>query len=173
MKSPTTLTRSALGAQTANCTPDHAVDIGQVRAQKPIGVPVAALAEEVEIEIRELGRKAVGIVMDVMVTGGIDPVDAITLGNLGRRALPNEEIRSLDPREGLGRLDQGDRSRPPGRKHADHCPVALEVPAEDLERVVVTRLDDALQGFRNLGGLLCRGCHSEVFPSLSALDVAC
>ena len=150
----------------------HAVDVGQVRAQKPIGVPVAALAEEVEIEIRELGRKAVGIVMDVMVTGGIDPVDSVTLGNLGRRTLPKEKIRSFDPGEGLGCLDQGNRLGA-RQEHADHCPVALEVPAENLERVVVTRLDDALQGFRNLGGVLCRGCHSEVFPSLSALDVAC
>ena len=106
-----------------------------------------------------------------MFTGGIDPVDSVTLGNLGCGALPNEKIRSLDSSEGLGGLDQGGRLCA-GQEHADHCPVALEVPAENLERVVVTRLDNALQGFRNLGGVLCRGCHSEVFPSLSALDVA-
>ena len=61
LKSPTTETPAAVGAQTANATPLHAVVVDGVRAQ-PLPQPlVPALAREVEVQLPERGQEAVRV----------------------------------------------------------------------------------------------------------------
>ncbi len=61
MKLPTTLTRWALGAHTANDTPANSLDFHHVRAQLFVRLVVRALAQQVKVEVRKHGRKSVGV----------------------------------------------------------------------------------------------------------------
>jgi len=51
LKSPTTLTRRALGAQTAKATAGHAVEGGRVRAELLVGMLMCPLGQEMSVEI--------------------------------------------------------------------------------------------------------------------------
>ena len=62
LKSPTTLTRRALGAQTAKCTPADAVDRFDMRAEFFVGVVMAAFAHQIKIKFGEEKREGVGVV---------------------------------------------------------------------------------------------------------------
>ena len=52
LKSPMTLTRWALGAHTAKCTPGRIADRHQMRAELLPRAVVRALAEQVQVEVR-------------------------------------------------------------------------------------------------------------------------
>ena len=62
LKSPTTLTLSAFGAQTAKFTPRHAVDRPQLRAELLVALPVRAFAQQVQVVVGQQRREGVGIV---------------------------------------------------------------------------------------------------------------
>ena len=76
LKSPMTLTRSALGAHTAKAHALRALVLDQVRAQLFIQPQVGALVEEVQIEIGENGRIAVRIFDFVASRSGARPCRA-------------------------------------------------------------------------------------------------
>ena len=62
LKSPTTLTRSALGAQTAKCTPSAVADPHQVRAELVVDPGVLALREEIDVVFGDDPAVAIRIV---------------------------------------------------------------------------------------------------------------
>ena len=57
LKSPTTLTLSAFGAQTAKFTPAHAVDRAQMGAEPLVAPPMRAFAEQVQVVVGQHRRE--------------------------------------------------------------------------------------------------------------------
>jgi hypothetical protein len=110
LKSPTTLTRSAFGDQTAKRIPGYALELDRVRAEDAVDVPVLALAEQMQVEIAQHRREAIGIVLDMGQTVGIRPIRPGSVrGSRLRLAFPDEEITALDA------LASARRVRPVGR----------------------------------------------------------
>jgi hypothetical protein len=107
LKSPTTLTRAAFGAQTENSTPAMPVGLVHAGAEQAVGVPVATLAEQVHVEVRQLGREAVGVVADVLavVVGRARSADSAPAA--ARPSVPFEQIGALDPLHRLIALGDG------------------------------------------------------------------
>ena len=68
MKSPTTLTARAEGAQTANAVPVHALVLADVRTEPLVQLLVPALADQVQIQLAERRQERVRI-LDVNVAG--------------------------------------------------------------------------------------------------------
>jgi hypothetical protein len=62
LKSPTTKTTSALGAQTVKRTPSDAIHGDHVRAQGLIGGVEIALAVQMQVEIGDEGRETVRVI---------------------------------------------------------------------------------------------------------------
>ena len=62
LKSPTTLTRRAFGAHTAKATPSTPSIVARMRAEPLEDAAVAALGHEVDVDLAEHRREAVGIV---------------------------------------------------------------------------------------------------------------
>jgi hypothetical protein len=61
LKSPTTLTRCASGAQTAKAF-RHAIDLAQVRAETLEGPQVRAFGEQPDVHFAENGRETIRII---------------------------------------------------------------------------------------------------------------
>ena len=61
LKSPTTLTARAAGAHTANAVPVHALMLDDVGAEPLVELLVAALADQVQVELAERRRERVGV----------------------------------------------------------------------------------------------------------------
>src|SRR3569623_1958987 len=74
----------------------HAGGAMRMSAQKTVGVPMAALVEEVDVEIGELRRKAVRVVAVAHAAVAALPVQAVTRGQRAARAAPCEEIAAVD-----------------------------------------------------------------------------
>ena len=89
LKSPVTLTTSAFGAHTAKRTPSTPSHSHQVRAQRAIAFVVGAFAVQVQLEGREQGREAVGIVEIARFARIQRDADAVIAGGL--RELGREE----------------------------------------------------------------------------------
>ena len=107
LKSPITLTRSALGAQTAKCTPVVEPIRDAVRAELLEDPKVPALAEQVEIEIAEDTSVPIRIVdLDHVIAGKREPKAVIEGARIGGHA----RLRGLDHRlEETGRPAPGHR----------------------------------------------------------------
>jgi hypothetical protein len=137
LKSPTTLTRSAFGAQVAKARTRDAVHGARVRAEHAVGVAVAALAEQVQVEIADLRRETVGVDVAVQGAGHVAPVH---LGMRPWRAVVAQHEQAACPdaarRHALGADPGGHR---PGAPQPD----LLTVAPEQGEGVVQARGEQA------------------------------
>ena len=129
-----------------------AVGLVDPSTQHPVGVPVAPLAEEMQVEVRELVGEAVGVVADVLPVLPIPPDQPVTLRHRLRRAAPLEEVGALDPGHRMPALGEGDRLRL-GIHHAHHDTVPLRVPAEHGEGISMGGGDDLLEGLWEFGSI--------------------
>ncbi len=100
LKSPITLTRCTAGAHTANRQPVHAVDGFQACAQHFPGFEMAPFAEQVQIHLAQLRRKAVGALQRCASRPRPCPASATSgCGStaLPRRQQPFETVGSASP----------------------------------------------------------------------------
>ena len=161
LKSPTTLTRLALGAHTAKVTPSISVDARRVGAELFVDAVVRALAEQVQVIAGQRGGEPVGVLDLPDMAALVHHAEAIGVRHLlrhGRRP----EARGVKGRHGVrpavaaGR-DQGHLPRL-GQEGADRR-AALPVPvrAEHGEGIaVLTRGDRANDLGRKLHATIVR-----------------
>ncbi len=71
----------------------HAVHVAVVGAEDPVGMPELAFGEEMEIDVRDLRRIAVGIVGDVLMVGIVAPDQPVAGRDCRGGPAPLEEIR--------------------------------------------------------------------------------
>ena len=108
LKSPTTLTERAFGAQTANAVPADAVDLAHVRAELLVQPLVQALGGEVDVELAERRQEAVRIV----------ELDRRGRPGRRRRAGSGAAASPGDQRPRRPRRDGAARARPARRRRA-------------------------------------------------------
>ena len=68
------------------------IDCMHMRSQYAVGMAMPAFAEQVQIKVRELRRKTVGVMRDVLVMLGIAPHQVVTIGDCSRCAAPFEHV---------------------------------------------------------------------------------
>ena len=127
------------------------VDRVKVRTEEPVGVPVPALAEQVQIEVAELRREGIGVVGRQCVAVLVVPAEAVVRGDLAAVAAPLEEVRVGDALERDPALLDRDRACVGEEGPHEHAVVG-RVATEHGEGIVVARLGDASQRFRERGG---------------------
>ena len=125
---------------------------------------MAALTKEMKVKVTQLRWKGIGIDQAVDMTLSIRPVDAIARLKQGGLTHPHKEVRSLDARH----LDTG--TRDPDlfgfRQEQPEMTEPLDqVATQDIERIVVAGLQDALERFGELGGGEVTGGHEGVSPT--------
>ena len=111
LKSPTTETARALGAQTANAVPRDALVLDDVRAELLVELLVAALAHQVQVDVAQRGQEAVRVA---------DGVGAV-VGVLDLELVLERERRAVDPplEDALGADGLQVGARPAGEQHVD------------------------------------------------------
>ena len=83
LNSPITLTRRALGAQTAKLTPLHAVDDAEVRPKLGVAVEEIAFAVEIDVKVgQEPIGEAIGVFQVVFAARRVDHDETIGEGRL-------------------------------------------------------------------------------------------
>ena len=103
LKSPITLTRSALGAHTAKTTPCGAAVLDDVRAELLIGAEVVALVEKLQVQVAQDGQKAVRVAALAGLAVLVQRADLVGEDFLRSGELGLEEISALQPHKGRGR----------------------------------------------------------------------
>ncbi len=116
----------------------------QVGTEETVGVPVLAFAEQMQIQIAQLGWEAVGVVMHVFAVLIIVPDQTIALRQVLLGTPPFEKIGAFDTLHGQFALGDGDTFRM-GQKDPHQHFIALFVASQDFERIVMTGLNDLLQ----------------------------
>ncbi len=148
-----------------------AVHRPRVGAEEAVGVPVASLAEQVQIKVAELGREAVGVAMMVRRFLRVVPVEEVALGHLSRLSLPDEQVCSGDALQLDLALDDAHPFRF-GQERTHRTAAVVDVAAEDLEGVVMAGFDDALKGFGELREVGLAGGHDGRILCTSRADAA-
>ena len=151
LKSPITLTRSALGAHTAKTTPRGAAVVDDVRAELLIRAEVVALVEKLQVQVAQDGQEAVRVATLAGLAFFVH--DAYLVGEDLRHAgeLRLEEIGPFQSLEGLRGAIGGDGPRLLGmrEKGADgDQPRALhlhDVCTEHLERIVMIGVENSIE----------------------------
>ena len=147
LKSPTTLTRWAFGAQTAKCTPSESPMRMRMRAERVVDVFVAALAEQVEIEVADDAAVAIRVVDLDRVVARIDHPQAI-VGDLVHALEQHlEAARGMPPLHGRRVGARPDQRRLPGVGQHDpdrHAAVG-DVRAEKRERIVMAPIGEIVE----------------------------
>jgi hypothetical protein len=110
-------------------------------------MPVPALTEEVQVEVLQRRWEAIGVVAPVAVTGAVFPLQGVALRDLGPVALPDEQIRPIDPLKVWAAVGHAD---PLGLGQVDphHDPGLGDVTTEEGKGVMVAGLEDGTQRFR-------------------------
>ena len=124
--------------------PAHLIHYPGVGAQEPVGMPVLALAEQVQVEIRKLRGEIIRVVGDVFVMTLVPPDESVSLGYLAPGAPPFEDVRFRDALHGQfpfgdGHLDAIGKMRP------HHGLFAIRVSPQNGEGIVVPGLHDLAQ----------------------------
>ena len=143
LKSPTTETARAAGAQTANAVPATPSMLAHVRAEALVELLVAALADQVQVELAERRQEAVRVVD--RERAGRRRSRPRAGSRAAARALDDalEDAAGVRPARAADvlavRRDDGRPSRPPGRQRADHDAAVVRVRAEAGVRVARAR----------------------------------
>ena len=105
LKSPTTETPAALGAQTAKSVPRRPVQLGDVRAELLVGAVVGPLGEQVQVEIAEPragDRPDAGTAGRGLAGAGVSVVQLVRM------------VRAVRPGQGPARAGRASPRRPDG-----------------------------------------------------------
>ena len=70
----------------------NVIDLGSVRAKTPVDMPVFAFTKKMQVKIRDLWCKAIGIVRDVLGAMTVTPYQAVAVRYLIRQAMPGKQI---------------------------------------------------------------------------------
>ena len=103
-----------------------------------------AVAEQVQIEVRELRRETVGVVRDVFMIRGIAPHQVVMVRHRAGRAAPFEQIgigNALQMQIAFGNRDVVHL----WQEHAHQFTTVFVMFAEQAEGVVVTGLSNPIQ----------------------------
>ena len=96
LKSPTTLTRSALGGPNGEKHAGDAIDLMLVCAEKAMGMAVSSFPEQMQVQIAELRRERVGIMRDVLAMAVVTPDQAMVCRQCpSRRATRRSGCRAV------------------------------------------------------------------------------
>ena len=110
LNSPITLTRWALGAQTAKAVPATPSIVARVRAQLLVEAEMGALGQEIDVDLAQHRREAVGVLDQPLLARRASRHEAVG------EALAVARDRALEEARGMGHA----RARPPGL--AAHAP---------------------------------------------------
>ena len=99
LNEPTTLTRSAFGAQTAKRVPVEPVERRHVRTELVIDPLVIALAEQVQVELGQLRREEIRIVLERLRAGAVADLQPIRLERTAIRYPPLEQSQLVQLRQ--------------------------------------------------------------------------
>jgi hypothetical protein len=110
-----------------------------------------ALAEQIDVVIGQLGREAVGVVVEVSIAPLVGPYQAVAVGDGALAPAPLKQVRPLDALHGL--IDVYDHHFPGARQvGAHHLAAAVLVFTQYGKRVMVLGMKDPLQfGIHHLG----------------------
>ena len=147
LKSPTTLTRRAFGAQTAKATPSTPSIVVGMRAEPLEDAAVAALGHQIDVERAEHRREAVGV---FRLPGRVARCEAQPVGERRSavRDRAGEEARRVraSPARPTGspvaRSMTVTLSAPGQKTRTESGAIAAAMHAEHGERIAVARLDD-------------------------------
>ena len=152
LKSPTTLTRRAFGANTAKATPSTPSMHDRMRAELVVELEMRAFAEQIEIEVGQNRRKAIGVLQldTVVAETHAQPIVRPASSDAGRRTSPASWMRC---KRGFVAAVANDRDvRGVRKKNANHRNAVLDMGAEIAERVGVAPLDHGERfGRKNVG----------------------
>ena len=156
MKSPTTLTERADGAQTANAVPRDPVELAHVGAEPLVELLVAALTDQVQVELAERRREPVRVLDRERPRRPIVDLELVVQRQLGSWHRPFEyapgvDLRELDDRPVVkARVDPASgRTQGP-----DHDAGSVGVRAEHGVWVGVLATDECVE-------LLCGDGHED------------
>jgi hypothetical protein len=185
LNGPTTLTRSAFGAHTAKRVPSSPSRVTGMRAELVVDAVVIALAEQVQVEVRQLRREVVGVVTGDLVAVGVVDAQSVGMQRATVGHAPLEQAGRVDARERSGRravlpadldpLGVGlERTHEAQRQFV----LALDlVVAEQRARLGMPRLDEGedvgagQRGFGGHRGSLANGGTAPVVPAGKPDDV--
>ena len=146
LKSPTTLTDRAFGAQTANATPGDAVDLPHVRAELRVELLVAALAGEVQVELAERRQERVRVAQRECPALGVGDLELVAQRQLraGDRALEHAARVAQLELDRRAALRARDDRRGVRAERADDDAAVRRVGAEQAVRLGEVAVDDRL-----------------------------
>ena len=114
LKSPTTLTLVALGAQTAKFTPSTPSIVAQLGAEPVVTLPVRPFAQQVQVVVRQQMGKRVWIVHGSRSSFRLPRLRGVSIAErlvAGQRTYRLEQARRMNPPHGPRR--SCGRNRPP------------------------------------------------------------
>ena len=146
LKSPTTLTERAAGAQTANDVPTNALDLANVRAQRLVQLLVTTLPRKMQVELADRGLEAIRVLDRIGLAARVVDLQLVLQGQLAALDLALEQARrmrllELDLR--ASGMHDNALGRRPERAH-DNAAVAVGMRAEERVRLGVVAGDQAL-----------------------------
>ena len=153
LKSPTTWTSGAAGAQTANDVPRHALELAHVRAEPRPQLLVAALADQVQVEVADRRQEAVGILELDRAEVLVVDLERVVQRQLDAVDDALEDPGGVDRLERMGLAVDHGAHRRGGRAHrADDDAAGLWMRPEDRVRVGVLAPGEALEVWGGGGG---------------------
>ena len=161
MKSPTTLTRRAFGREHHEGHAGNAVQRHRMRAELVVDALMGAFAEQIEIEIGQDRRKAIGI---VEIDHGVAEAGAqlVALRAVRQRADEQSGVMDARQRRRLAVLADGIDLGGLGQERAHHGAVALGVQAEIVERIGMAAFDDRIGLGGQFGHEASLGCWDRI-----------
>ena len=119
------------------------IDPGSVRTKNPVDMPVLAFTKQVQVKIRDLWRKTVGVVSDVLRTMTVSPYQAVAVRHLIGRAMPGKQIGVAHALQGCAVFSDADPFST-GYKRTNQIRVGKVMFTQQAERVMVARINQTL-----------------------------
>jgi hypothetical protein len=109
--------------------------------EETIGMPVLALAKQVQIHIAKLRREAIGVMMNMFVVLVITPDQPIVVRKHRRVPLPLEKVGAIDTLHFMPALGNAYLFGM-GQEDPDHNLVILFMPSQYFEGIMMARFDN-------------------------------
>jgi hypothetical protein len=117
----------------------------QMSAEHAIDIPMLPLSEQMNIKIRKLRRKCIGIQVGVLMTLSIGPGNPIVNREAIMRYYALENIGTGYPGQFESRLSDT-RRLGLGQMNTDQIPIRLAMSAQHREGIMMASLHEFLQG---------------------------
>ena len=136
----------------------HFLDGMNMGTQDPIGMAMPALIEQVQIVVRELWRKTIGIVCNVLVLCSITPYQVVVIRYRPGGTAPFEQVGIRYALQANVTLGNGHLTSL-RHKHTHQVQAVIAVLAKYAEGIVVACLDDPFKLMAKIHGLHSRPLH--------------